>query len=191
MKKIFTILGILIIGMPVFAQTQYLPNLITLQHAGGIGSTVLGLGYQTKSGNFDASLLYGYVPPKNGGRLDIITLKATYSPININLTPNVAWKPVNPTAFFSYTTNKYFYTRWPSRYFDDYYWWSSAFRVNMGVQSSLNLKLPAKYNSDSFTLYAEWSTNDLYLESYLTNRESLSLWDISVMAVGLKVHFNH
>jgi hypothetical protein len=123
--------------------------------------------------------------------LDIITLKATYSPFNIHLAPNITWKPLNPTAFISYTTNKYFYTRWPSRYFDDYYWWSSAFRINAGLQSSLTLKLPARYNSESFILYAELSTNDLYLQSYLSNRAYLSLWDISVLAVGLKIHFNH
>lgn len=191
MKSSVLFLGMLLLAMPVFAQTNYLPNLITLQHAGGIGTTALGLGYQTKSEKIDGSLFYGFVPPKHGGKLDIFTVKATYSPFNIRLTPGISWKPLNPTAFISYTTNKYFYTKWPSRYVDGYYWWSSAFRINAGLQSSLNLKLPEKYNSQSIILYAEWSTNDLYLESYLSNRAYLSLWDISVLAVGLKIHFNH
>lgn len=189
MKYLFTLLGM--VGFQLFAQVNYLPNQFTLQYAGGVGRTVFGVGYQTPSEKLDVSLLYGFVPAAKGGRLDIFSLKASYSPFAIKLAPKLSWSPIRPTVSVSYTTNKYFYAQWPSRYFDDYYWWSSAFRVHAGLQSSVRLKLPARLKMNSVEFYAEWSSNDLYFVSYTNNRKYLSLWDISVLAVGLKLNMKY
>lgn len=171
------------------AQSRFIPNQVTVQRGGGIGWLSVGLGYKNQSDKLNISLLYGYVPPNKGGRLDIFTLKAGYNPFNVKLYKGIAWRPINPVAFVSYTTNKYFYTSWPgSRYPDDYYWWSSAFRVNVGFQTSVAFNLPAKACGRSVSMYVEMSTNDLYISSYMSNRKYLSLYDISVLSAGVKLN---
>ncbi|MES2560667.1 MAG: hypothetical protein V4590_13060 [Bacteroidota bacterium] len=189
MKKILIVLIIIVSGFSVSAQSRLLPNLLTVQYGGGIGWMSVGLGYKNQSDKLNVSLLYGYVPPNQGGRLDIFTLKAGYNPFNINVYKGIRWKPLNPVVFISYTTNKYFYTSWPgSRYPDDYYWWSSAFRSHIGVQSSIAFNLPQKACARSVSMYVEMSTNDLYISSYLSNTKYLSLYDISVLSAGVKLN---
>lgn len=190
MKYLLVILITCTCWFSLSAQSPFIPNQLTVQHGGGIGWLAVGLGYKTSSDKLNVSLLYGYVPPNQGGRLDIFTLKAGYNPFHINLYKGLAWRPINPVAFVSYTTNKYFYTSWPgSRYPDDYYWWSSAFRVHIGLQSSIAIKLPSKACARSLSMYVEMSTNDLYISSYMTNRKYLSLYDISVLSAGVKLNF--
>lgn len=189
MKYTLTLAIVVINYLFSFAQSKFLPNQLTVQHAGGIGWMSIGLGYKNSTDKLNLSLHYGYVPPNKGGRLDIFTLKAGYNPISIRTVRNCIWKPINPVVFISYTSNKYFYTSWPtSRYPDDYYWWSSAFRSNIGFQSSFTFNLPAKACAPSAIIYVEMSTNDLYLSSYFSNRKSLSLYDISVLSVGAKLN---
>lgn len=188
MKYTPTVLIAILFCFPASAQyTRFLPNQLSVQHGGGIGWLSVGLGYKNQHDTWNISLHYGYVPKDKGGELDIFTLKAGYNPFTIRTFKNVIWKPVNPVVFISYTSNKYFYTSWPSRYPDDYYWWSSAFRTHVGLQSSLSFTLPAKACAQSASVYVEMSSNDLYISSYLTNRKTLSLWDISVFAAGVKL----
>ncbi|MES2780797.1 MAG: hypothetical protein V4651_12965 [Bacteroidota bacterium] len=189
MKYLLVLLTFMYSCSFVSAQSRFLPNQLTVQHGGGIGWLSVGVGYKNRTDKFNIALLYGYVPPSEGGQLDIFTLKAGYNPFSIKTVKGIVWKPLNPVAFLSYTTNEHFYTSWPgSRYPDDYYWWSSAFRMHVGLQSSLVFNLPAKACARSATMYIEMSTNDLYISSYLSNRKYLSLYDISVLSAGVKLN---
>jgi hypothetical protein len=88
----------------------------------------------------------------------------------------------------NYTTGRqYFLTnKTAGRYQPGYYWWSSAVRVGAlaGVRLTRVGHLAEGYASRT-SLYTEFSTNDLYLVSALSNR-SLKLTDILTLGAGLK-----
>lgn len=193
MKKLILIYGLLI-ALGAYSQEKkrnvFIPNLYTLQFAGSIGFGSIGAGYASTNDRFNLSLGYGYVPKSLGGRLDILHAKLVYKPFAMPLGNKLIWKPANPVFFLSYTINEGFYGNWPEhQYPKDYYWWNSAYRLHGGLSSELSIpSAPQNKLIKNYTFYVEANTNDLYLASYLTNRNYLTIYDILKLGMGIKVN---
>lgn len=186
------LLGILLLHLTLSNaqhKTDALPDMVVLQHGGSIGWWSIGAGYRFLSNHIEPQLLYGRVPESKGGVLDLITLKLSVVPYRWKGSSGYAIAPFNPVFFASTTLNKGYHLFWPDdQYVDDYYWWSSAMRFHLGFNSEIDIPLHKRVGK-KLTVYAEWNTNDLYLSSYLENKKSISLWDITALGVGIKWHF--
>lgn len=89
----------------------------------------------------------------------------------------------------SYHFGDQFYTKLPSRYPDEYYWWKSALRFHLATQTGLTWNLYEKHRIKSITGYVEFNTNELYLVSYFQNPGSLRLSEVVKAGMGVRMKF--
>lgn len=167
---------------------KLIPREFIGQYAGSIGFISLGANYSLAKKHIDVGLLYGYVPKSLGGRLDVLSLKFKYNPLELKLGDQHKLYPFNPTVFVSGTLNKHFYYKWPTnQYPKDYYWWNSALRIHLGFDVEYEYMLKGNQFVKFISLYTELNTNDLYLNSYFMNRKFLTLGSILKLGFGVKV----
>jgi hypothetical protein len=192
-KKYIT--GIIILLMYVHQQVygqqnnlkKILPKEYTAQYAGSTGFLSLGINYSLLDNYIDIGLLYGYVPKSIGGKLDILTLKFKFNPIEIKLGEQHKLYPFNPIFFLSTTLNENFYFRRPNHYSKEYYWWNSAMRMHVGFELEYVYQLSENHLIKHIGLYSNFNTNDLYLTAYINNKSYLSLKDIVKLGIGIKI----
>ncbi|MFD2785706.1 hypothetical protein [Hymenobacter rubripertinctus] len=166
----------------------YQPRHLVLQTGGGLGMITAGAGYSLRD-RLDADVLVGYVPQKYTDKaLTILSLKIRYSPWTLPLSPKVWVKPLSVGGYISFTSGLRNPGQ-PGQYSDDYYWFSNRVRTGPLVGSQVSYALPARATGHRRNLsgYYELGTNDLYLLSYAQNRRALSLADIAVLTLGLKL----
>ncbi|HEY0771156.1 MAG TPA: hypothetical protein VGD31_12560, partial [Sphingobacteriaceae bacterium] len=173
---------------------ELIPDAVIVQHAGSIGYFSGGIGYElfkNKKGNLD--LLYGHLPRRKGGNLDIVTAKFAYRPFKIRINDVAVIYPANPGVFLSYTFGENLsFTFDKDQYSRGYYGWSEALRSHLSISNELELSGKNLFNSKrnrSLVFYSEFNANDLYLVSWATNRDGLSFFKIFKLGVGAKVKF--
>ncbi|MBT9392153.1 hypothetical protein KLP40_03175 [Hymenobacter sp. NST-14] len=174
---------------PVPRARWYQPRHVLVQTGGGVGMVAAGVGYAFLRDRLDADVLVGYVPRKHAGTtLTIATLKLLYSPWTLPLTSRLTVKPLSVGVYGSYTHGLRNPGK-PGQYPDDYYWFSNIMRVGPLLGSRLSYALPATATGRRRNLsgYYELGTNDLYLLSYVQNRQALGPHDILTLTLGLKL----
>ena len=200
LTKIF--IAFLLIGYQhSFAQSEnqekhhwYVPTSAVLQHAGSIGFFSTGVGYKlNNSGKSTLDLLYGFVPAKFGGDLNVVSAKFAWRPFKINMKDWAQIHPANPRFFLSYHAGGDFDSRWDDdEYPDGYYWWSTAFRPHLSLSTEIKFntkKLLPNLKIKSISLYSEFNTNELYAISYFQNHHDLDITGIFKLGIGTRVEF--
>lgn len=172
----------------------YIPTSAVLQHAGSIGYFSAGVGYKlNNSGKSTLDLLYGFVPAKFGGDLNVITAKFAWRPLKINIKDWAQINPINPGVFLSYHAGSKFDSTWDDdNYPVGYYWWSTAFRPHVSLSTEVKLdtkKILPKLKIKSLSIYSEFNTNELYGISYFLNPRDLNITSIFKLGIGTRVEF--
>jgi hypothetical protein len=186
MKGWMTIVLLFCIGECLAQHTNnFLPDYIKVQHAGSIGFMSIGTGYDLFRNRVEAEVLYGYVPARFGGPLNIATFRLVLNPLRIRVNETVSVNLLKFSGFITYHFGEKFYAKLPSYYPEGYYGWSSAIRYHAGFGSDIAYRSPK--SGHGFSLYYEFNTNDLYLKSLKANSE-LNMGDILSLGVGVKLY---
>ncbi|WP_426489723.1 hypothetical protein [Hymenobacter sp. 102] len=170
------------------ARRWYQPAHVVLQTGGGLGMVAGGVGFSLKD-RLDLDILVGYVPEKYAGSaLSLASAKLLFSPWTLPLSPKLSVKPLSVGGYFSYTHGT-LNDEEPNQYQPGYYWFSTDTRIGPLLGSRLSYALPptASGRHRNLSAYYEFSTNDLYLVSYVQNTKSLSPADILTLSLGLKL----
>ena len=168
----------------------YLPDHAVLQFAGNIGLLSIGPGYSYAKDRMNTDVLYGYVPAfESHSGIHLLTAKTSYRPFLIDLSNGFLLEPLKVGAGVSYSIGSQFYTTWPKRYPDRYYWWASSLRFTPFIGSTISTKIGNDHTIiKRVQLYGELGSTDLDIVSKLDNK-SLPLWDVINIAIGSKVVF--
>ncbi len=182
MKSLISSLILLWSIQTVHGQKQLLA---TGQFAGSTGFLTFGVTLQNKNSKLQHELLYGFVPHSYGGPLDKITYRFTWLPFKVPLCSKRTWLPFNPVTFVGYNLGKH-YSTMPSyrKYDEDYYWWSTAIRLHVGVNTAVRFK--NKKGKDLLMVYLEANTNDRYITTYWDNHKNMGLKDLFYLGIGTK-----
>lgn len=169
------------------------PRHLVVQTGGGLGMVAAGTGYEFWDKRTEVDVLLGFVPARYAGNsLVIVSAKLLYSPPAWTLPLGTKWqvRPLTAGAYVSHTRGNANDGK-RGQYPEGYYWFSTNTRVGPLLGSRLTHILPTKASEQprSLSFYYELSTNDLYLLSYVQNTRGLSLDDITVLSLGVKVDF--
>lgn len=166
-----------------------IPNIATLQYAGGIGMFSLGIGWDYGSKQqWETHLLLGYLPDdgKRNGYASM-TLKEIYTPFNVHLTSSITYNPLYVTLMLNTTLNGDFWVKEPDRYPAGYYGFSSKVRFHIGVGQKFKLR-NMEHRTHWFkdlTFYYEISSCDLYIRQKIVSPK-IPTKDILSIGIGLQ-----
>ena len=190
MSRSIYILAFLFFLTTIFAQSRlqqaFPKSAITAQFAGSTGLVTAGFSKVSARDKIEVGLLYGYTPRRYGD-LNALVLKGTYNPFHITITEKIKLEPIQTGLFISQNFGKNLGLKWGEEYPYGYYWWSRSTRFHFFISTQASYKLDTKY-MDRLSLYFEANTNDLYVFSYVPNRNALSLYDIFFFGTGIKLY---
>lgn len=171
----------------------YRPKHLALQTGGGLGMVAAGAGYEFSKNRLETDILIGYVPKYYAGStLSLASLKFMYSPFRLPLGEKFQLIPVTVGAYFSYTHGT-LNDELKGQYSADYYWFSTDTRYGPLLGSRITFLAPpvaATGQPRKISLYYELGSNDLYVASYLTNRNGgLGIGQLLTLALGVKADF--
>ena len=171
----------------------YRPTHLALQTGGGLGMVAAGAGYEFSKNRLETDILLGYVPKRfAGSTLSLASLKFMYSPFRLRVAEQVQVLPITLGAYFSYTHGT-LNDELKGQYASDYYWFSNDTRYGPlvgGRLTYLAAPLAATGQPRKLSFYYELGSNDLYLASYLNNRNGgLGIGQLLTLALGVKADF--
>lgn len=176
-------------GASAQGRSLLIPDFAVVQYADSLGYASVGVGYGLTK-KIRGSLHYGFVPESKGGSLYILSTKFLFSPWTTKLNETFQLQPFDIGIMATYHFGDNFHDRWPSRYPDGYYWWTSSTRFHLVAESSATYLIPASRSFfKSVSGYIEFNTNDLYVVSFVQNTRSISFFDIVKSGVGMRVRF--
>lgn len=171
-----------------------IPDAAITQFAGSIGYVSVGAGYdlfKNKRGNLDFN--YGYVPKSKGGELHSLTVKFAYRPFEVKIKDWAKFYPFNPGFFATYTFHKDLSFRFSTDdYPKGYYFWSEALRPHLSFSNEIEFdtkKILKGSKIKAISVYSEFNTNEYYLINYFQNMKELSISDIFLLGIGVRVKF--
>ncbi|MCC3152820.1 hypothetical protein Q3A66_07425 [Hymenobacter sp. BT770] len=178
---------------PPVEHPWYRPSHLVLQTGGGLGMVAGGAGYEFAKDRLETDVLIGYVPKRYAGStLSLASLKFMYSPFRLRVTEQVQVLPITVGAYFSYTHGTV-NDEIKGQYSSDYYWFSTDTRYGPlvgGRVTYLTAPVPATGLPRKVSFYYELGSNDLYLASYLNNRNGgLGIGQLLTLALGVKADF--
>ena len=171
----------------------YRPRHLALQTGGGLGMVAAGAGYEFAKTRLETDILIGYVPKYYAGStLSLASLKFMYSPFRLPVGEKLQVVPLTIGAYFSYTHGT-INDELKGQYASDYYWFSTDTRYGPLLGSRITFLAPpvaATGQPRKISAYYELGSNDLYLASWLNNRNGgLGFGQLLTLALGLKVDF--
>lgn len=171
----------------------YRPTHLALQTGGGLGMVAAGAGYEFAKNHLETDVLIGFVPKHYAGSmLSLASLKFMYSPFRLPIGERFQVVPLTVGAYFSYTHGT-LNDELKGQYSSDYYWFSTDTRYGPLLGSRVTLLAPpmaATGQPRKISLFYELGSNDLYLASYLNNRNGgLGFGQLLTLALGLKADF--
>ena len=171
----------------------YRPSHLALQTGGGLGMVAAGAGYEFSKNRLETDILIGYVPKRYAGStLSLASLKFMYSPFRLQVAEKVQVLPLTVGAYFSYTHGT-LNDELKGQYSSDYYWFSTDTRYGPLLGSRVTFLAPsvaATGQPRKISVYYELGSNDLYLASYLSNRNGgLGFGQLLTLALGVKADF--
>lgn len=184
------------VAPPVSARSErpwYRPVHLALQTGGGLGMVAAGAGYEFSKTHLETDIFLGYVPKHYAGStLSLAALKFLYSPFHLPVGEKFQVVPITVGAYFSYTHGT-INDELKGQYASDYYWFSTDTRYGPLLGSRVTLLAPpvaATGQPRKISFYYELGSNDLYLASYLNNRNGgLGFGQLLTLALGLKADF--
>jgi hypothetical protein len=171
----------------------YRPTHLLLQTGGGLGMVSAGAGYALLKNRLEVDALLGYVPKRFAGSvLGVASLKVMYSPFRLRVAEQVQVLPFTLGGYASYTHGT-INSGVKGQYPTDYYWFSTDTRYGPFVGGRLTyLAAPVAATGvpRKLSFYYELGSNDLYIASYLTNRDGgLGIGQLLTLALGVKADF--
>ncbi|SFQ68905.1 hypothetical protein [Hymenobacter arizonensis] len=178
---------------PLVVRKWYRPTHALLQTGGGLGMVTGGLGYAFVNNRIDADVLVGYVPKRfAGSALGVASIKLMYSPFRLRVAEQVQVLPFTIGGYYSYTHNT-INSGASGQYPADYYWFSTDSRYGPFIGGRFTYLAPpiaATGTPRKLSFYYELGSNDLYIASYLTNRDGgLGIGQLLTLALGVKADF--
>ena len=175
---------------PRYSLRKFLPSQLIAQNAGNMGWLSAGVGWSYGGAKqWETHFLVGFVPKyKSCSAKPTITLKETFIPWHLQFNPKTTLEPLSCGLYVNTIIGQRFWSHLPSRYPNNYYWFSTRFRVNVFIGEQLVWKLRTRPGSKpmSISAFYELSTCDLYLVDYWGNR-SLKVKDLIGLSLGLKL----
>lgn len=179
---------------PTAVRKWFRPTHLALQTGGGLGMVAAGAGYEFGGHDrLETDVLLGYVPRRfAGSTLTLASLKFLYSPFRLRVNEKVQALPLTVGAYFSYTHGT-LNDELKGQYSGDYYWFSTDTRYGPllgGRVTYLAAPVAATGQPRKLSFYYELGSNDLYLASYLANRNGgLGFGQLLTLALGVKADF--
>jgi hypothetical protein len=166
------------------------PSQLVVQNAGNMGLVSAGIGWcYGRNKQWETHLLMGFVPKyKALSAKPTITLKENFIPWRLRVDDNIVLEPLSCGLYLNTVVGSRFWSYLPSRYPNNYYWFSTRFRINVFVGERLtwHFSTGKKKRPKSITAFYECSTCDLYLFDFFGNR-SVKLRDIIGLSLGVKL----
>ena len=156
---------------------RLVPSQLVVQNAGNMGLVSAGIGWNYgRNKQWETHLLMGFVPKEN------------FIPWRLRVDDNVVLEPLSCGLYVNTVVGSRFWSHLPSRYPNNYYWFSTRFRINvfMGERLTWHFSTGKNKRSRDITAFYECSTCDLYLFDYFGNR-NIKLRDIIGLSVGVKL----
>lgn len=168
---------------------RLIPNLMSLQYAGGIGTVSAGVGWDYgPSDNWETHVLVGYLPRKyHHDEYWTFTVRENYLPWRLGfLGEKYRIAPLCVSLSVNSILHSDFWTSEPDRYPSGYYGFSSRIRFHLGIgqRFTYNIPLERRYLGRQISVYYEISTCDLYVRQKMLNG-SIPLRDIIILGAGI------
>lgn len=174
----------------LFAQehrSRLSPDYYKVQYAGNIGFVSIAAGYNNKHQTLEGDFFYGYVPKSVGGdHIHTLTSKLNYQPIEIKWKENDL-RPLYLGIMVSYTFGKQYFGFTPDKYPYNYYKFPTSIHLGLQAGAQYNRKLPGKRFFRNMGIYAEFTSYDAEVLSYVNNPRSLSFIDILSLGIGVRL----
>lgn len=171
------------------AWTKLMPDLFTVQYAGGIGMFSGGIGWHYgRSRQFETHLLVGFTPKQRPyPAYWTVTLRETYNPWRLAIGKSFAVKPLSVNLALNSILHHEFWTSEPDRYPKGYYGFSSRMRIHLGVGQRFIFVVPESKRRifSRVAVYYEVSTCDLYIRQKALNH-NIPWRDILTLGVGVQ-----
>ena len=171
--------------------SSLIPSYNKLQYAGSMGLLSFGIGWDYgKKNQWETDLFIGYLPKFDGKEGHVIfTLKENYIPWKKPLGKE-RWllEPFTVSLYINKILGDEFWDKEPDRYPDHYYGVATNLRFNLAFGQRINFKIKPVGLSNQIGFFYEFTTNDLYVISYFTNKY-LGLTDIFSLSFGVKFQF--
>lgn len=173
-----------------YAWSRLVPKHAKIHYAGSMGFLSAGLGWDYgKRRNWETDLYIGYLPKFESTKNELtFTIKELYSPFRMPIRGNWNFEPLTVGFFGTWTTGEHLWGRLPEEYPKKYYYFTTAFRMNICVGERLTYNFDKKARIKALAFFYEFNTNDLYLTSTFDNA-NLGLSDILKLSFGMKIQF--
>ena len=166
-----------------------IPSQVVGQNAGNMGFLSLGVGWDYgKRNQWETHFMVGFVPKRNKEPMKAtLTLKENFIPCRNRLNEKWEFEPLTTGLYLNAIFGEEFWNHQPSRYPNNYYWFSTRVRTNIfiGQRVTRTFEVAKRRHAKSVTLFYELSSCDLYLYEYLSNKH-ISLQDVLGLSVGFK-----
>ena len=166
-----------------------LPTQLVVQNAGNMGWLSAGVGWSYgRSRQWETHLLVGFVPKyKSGSAKPTFTIKENFMPWRIMLNQRMMLEPLSCGLYVNTIGGGQFWSHLPSRYPNNYYLYSTRFRINVFMGERVTWTFgKGRKGPRSITAFYELSTCDLYLLDFFGNR-SVKAKDIVGLSLGVKL----
>jgi len=167
---------------------KLLPELHTIQYAGGIGMFSFGFGWDYgKSRQWETHLLFGFLPKRyNYHHYWTFTLRETFLPWRMQLGGKWKMAPLLINLSLNSILHGDFWASQPSRYPKGYYGFSSKVRFHLGIGQRFSYRIPKtkRFINSEVSIYYEISTCDLYVRQKILN-STIALKDIITLGIGV------
>lgn len=164
-----------------------IPNLYTLQYAGGIGTLSFGIGWDYgKNNQWETHFMAGFVRKMYDlPSYATITLRETFIPWRMQLSPMWSIRPLSVSLSVNSILNGDFWVSEPDRYPSGYYGFSSKVRFHLGLGQRVCFTIPKqkRFAAREISLYYEISTCDLYVRQKFMGTD-IPLKDIIIIGIG-------
>lgn len=167
-----------------------IPSQLVIQSAGNMGVISTGFGWDYgKRDQWETHFLVGVVPQYHSKSVKMTaTLKENFIPWKTCLGPRWTFEPLTCGFYFNTIFGDEFWNHQPSRYPNNYYWFSTKVRMNVCVGERIGFIVPdnKKKRVKAVSAFYEIGSCDLYLIDFVPNKK-VSLKEILGLSLGLKM----
>ena len=164
------------------------PKHSKLHFAGSMGMFSLSAGWSYWNNRLETDYYVGYLPKKYGfSNFITTTLEQTYIPWDLLYKGKHHINPITAGVYFNRIYGSNYWTELPSKYPEDYYWWSTNLRINFFVGSRVSWNMENDF-IDKIGINFKLNTNDLYIVSAADN-DYLKWHDIIKFSFGIYIKY--
>lgn len=168
---------------------RLIPNLFSLQYAGGIGTISAGIGWDYgPRDKWETHLQIGYLRPRyDWPHYWTLTLREVFTPWTFHTGRGLSVKPLYATLFVNSILHHDFWMSEPERYPHGYYGFSSRMRFHFGLGQRFSVRIPPerRFLGRELTVFYEFSTCDLYIRQKILNK-SIPWKNLFSLGLGLQ-----